>query len=57
MDDKDIQVVPQVIELLWERNPGDQITFKLYRDGEYHTIDIVLGKSKKDPVPISTDPK
>ena len=57
MDDKDIQVVPQVIELLWERNPGDQISFKLYRDGEYHTIDIVLGKSKKDPVPVITDPK
>ena len=57
IDDKDIQVVPQVIELLWERNPGDQISFKLYRDGEYHTIDIVLGKSKKDPVPVITDPK
>ena len=57
IDDKDIQVVPQVIELLWERNPGDQVSFKLYRDSEYHTIDVVLGKSKKDPVPVITDPK
>ena len=55
MDDKDIQVVPQVIELLWERNPGDQISFKVYRNNEYHTIDIVLGTAKKDPIP--TDPK
>ena len=55
MDDKDIQVVPQVIELLWERNPGDQISCKVYRNNEYHTIDIVLGTAKKDPIP--TDPK
>ena len=46
IDDRDIQVVAQVIELLWERNPGDQISFKVYRDYEYHTIDIVLGKAK-----------
>ena len=46
IDDTDIQVVPQVIELLWERNPGDQVSFKVYRDYEYHTIDIVLGKAK-----------
>ena len=57
MDDKDIQVVPQVIELLWERNPGDQISFKVYRNNEYHTIDIVLGTAKKDPIPITTNPK
>ena len=57
MDDKDIQVVPQVIELLWERNPGDQISFKVYRDNEYHTIDMVLGTAKKEPLPIITNPK
>ena len=44
IDDKDIQVVAQVIELLWERNPGDQISFKVYRDYDYHIVDIVLGK-------------
>jgi serine protease Do len=49
MDDKDIQVVPQVIEFLWERNPGDQVSFKIYRDYEYHIIDLVLGTSKKEP--------
>ena len=57
IDDKDIQVVPQVIELLWERNPGDQISFKVYRDNEYHTIDMVLGTAKKEPLPIITNPK
>jgi S1-C subfamily serine protease len=43
IDDKDIEVVPQVIELLWERNPGDQISFNIYRNGEYQIIDVVLG--------------
>ena len=52
IDDRDIQVVPQVIELLWERNPGDQVSFKVYRDYEYHIIDLVLGTSKKEPAVI-----
>ena len=43
IDDNDIQVVAQVIEFLWERNPGDQIIFKVYRNNAYHTFDIVLG--------------
>ena len=43
LDDKDIQVVPQVIELLWQRNPGDQIRFDVYRNGEHQLIDVVLG--------------
>ena len=54
IDDRDIQVVAQVIELLWERNPGDQISFKVYRDYEYHTIDIVLGRAKNQPDPIES---
>lgn len=45
IDDKDIQVVPQVIELLWQRIPGDQIRFNVYRNGAYQTIDLVLGKA------------
>ena len=50
IDDNDIQVVAQVIEFLWERNPGDQISFKVYRDYEYHTIDIVLATAEnKEP--------
>ena len=46
IDDEDIRVVPQVIELLWERNPGDQISFNIYRNGEYQIIDVVLGTFK-----------
>jgi serine protease Do len=49
IDDIDIQVVPQVIEFLWERNPGDQVSFKVYRDYEYHIIDLVLGTAKIPP--------
>ena len=43
IDNNDIQVVPQVIELLWQRNPGDQLAFKIYRNDEYKIIDVVLG--------------
>ena len=42
IDDKDMQLVPDVIELLWERNPGDQISFNVYRKGQYKTINVVL---------------
>jgi serine protease Do len=42
IDDSDIQVMPQVIEFLWTRNPGDQVTFKVYRNGEYKLINVVL---------------
>jgi len=54
IDDKDIQVVPQVIELLWERNPGDQVSFKVYREYEYHIIDVVLGRAENNPpIPVT----
>jgi len=54
IDDTDIQVVPQVIEFLWERNPGDQVSFKIYRDYEYITIDVVLGRAENDPpIPVT----
>ena len=46
IDDEDIQVLPNVIEVLWERNAGDQISIKVYRNGEYKTIDLVLGKAE-----------
>jgi S1-C subfamily serine protease len=53
IDGKDIQVVPQVIELLWQRNPGDQLEFKVYRNNEYKIIDLVLGTIK--PITSGTD--
>ena len=44
IDDTDIQVVPHVIEFLWEKNPGDEVSFTIYRNNEYTIIDVVLGK-------------
>jgi len=43
IDDTDIQVVPHVIEFLWEKNPGDEVSFTIYRNNEYTIIDVVLG--------------
>ena len=43
IDDVEIQVVPHVIELLWQRNPGDQLRFKVYRNNKYEIVDVVLG--------------
>jgi S1-C subfamily serine protease len=55
IDDKDIDMVPDVIELLWDKNPGDMISFKVYRNNEYHTITVVLGTKKEEEVqtPVS----
>ena len=47
IDDQDIQVTPHVIELLWQRMPGDQLSIDVYRNGEFKTIELVLGKQKK----------
>ena len=49
IDGHDIVVMPNVIEMLWKRYPGDTITMKVYRDGEYFLIDIVLGKAESLP--------
>ena len=43
IDSVEIQVIPHVIELLWQRNPGDQVQFKVYRNNEYKIVDVVLG--------------
>ena len=53
IDNEDIQVTAHVIQFLWKRNPGDQIAMKVYRNGEYQTIDVVLGKleSSKSNIP------
>ena len=54
IDDKDIDMVPDVIELLWDKNPGDMISFKVYRNNEYHTITVVLGTKKEEvQTPVS----
>ena len=53
IDNEDIHVVPHVIEILWQRNPGDQLSFKVYRNGEYKIIDVVLTKVEvaEEPLP------
>ena len=53
IDDTDIQVMPQVIEFLWTKNPGDEIIFQMYRNNEIVHIPVVLGTAEdKEPVPI-----
>ena len=39
-----IEVVPNVIEVLWQRNPGDEIIFEIYRDGEIIEVPVILGR-------------
>ena len=56
IDDNKIQTVPNVIELLWTLNPGDLISFKVYRGNEYQTIAVVLGTNKKEPAPEPITP-
>ena len=51
IDDTEIHVMPQVIEFLWDKNPGDQIIFKIYRNDETVYIPVVLGKMKEPEEP------
>jgi hypothetical protein len=45
--------MPQVIEFLWTKNPGDEIIFQMYRNNEIVHIPVVLGTAEdKEPVPI-----
>ena len=56
MDGIDIQVMPQVIEFLWTKNPGDKIVFKVYRRNSKEKIvdvPVVLGTLEEDePIPV-----
>jgi S1-C subfamily serine protease len=53
IDGTDIQVMPQVIEFLWTKNPGDKIVFKVYRNNKTINVPVVLGlMEEKEPVPI-----
>jgi S1-C subfamily serine protease len=56
IDGIDIQVMPQVIEFLWTKNPGDTIVFKVYRRNSKEKIvdvPVVLGTLVEDePTPI-----
>ena len=57
IDGTDIQVLPQVIEFLWTKNPGDEIVFKIYRkNGKEKFVDVpvILGTlKKKEPIPLT----
>ena len=49
IDGEKIYVVPHVIETLWMKNPGEQVSFEIYRNNEYLTIEVVLGTAP--PIP------
>lgn len=43
IDDQDIYDVDDVVEAMSNRQPGDEVLFTLYRDGEVHMIVVTLG--------------
>ena len=57
IDGTDIQVLPQVIEFLWTKNPGDEIVFKIYRKNgkeKFVNVPVILGTlKKKEPIPLT----
>ena len=56
IDEAEIQVMPQVIEFLWTKNPGDEVVFKVYRINAREKIvhvPVVLGTLiEKEPEQI-----
>ena len=45
IDDVYTAVTEQVIQILWNHSPGDELKFKIYRDGEYIELNLILGMS------------
>ncbi|MBR19487.1 MAG: hypothetical protein CMA64_05010 [Euryarchaeota archaeon] len=45
VDGQEVSVTPEVIEVLWEKMPGDELEIEIYRDGEFLTITIVLDQA------------
>ncbi len=46
MDNTKIRVVPDVIEVLWGKNPGDSVDFLVLRDLEYVSLSVILGRAE-----------
>jgi len=44
MDNTTIKVVPDVIEILWLKMPGDSVDFLVLRDMEYVSLSVILGR-------------
>ena len=44
MDNTPIRVVPDVIEILWLKMPGDSVDFLVLRDMEYVSLSVILGR-------------
>jgi S1-C subfamily serine protease len=44
MDNAPIKVVPDVIEVLWSKMPGDSVDFVVYRNYEYISLSVILGR-------------
>lgn len=46
-DGKDITTADELISILEKKKPGDTVPVKLYRDGEYMTLDAVLSEASE----------
>ena len=44
VDGKPVYVTNEVIRVLWDKLPGEALNLEIYRDGEYITIDVILGQ-------------
>lgn len=45
VDGKPVVFSADIIEMLWQKNPGDEMTFKFIRNSELMTITLTLGES------------
>jgi S1-C subfamily serine protease len=48
-DGTELRTQAQLLELIAERNPGDTMTLRIYRDGEQQTVDVELGRRPTSP--------
>ena len=46
LDGQKVYVVHDMIRHLWSKDPGDTLSMLIYRNGSYHTIDVILDQGK-----------
>ena len=45
VDGQEVSVTPEVIEILWDKMPGDELEIEIFRNGQFLTITIVLDQA------------
>jgi S1-C subfamily serine protease len=57
IDDQPVDSADDVINVVNERQPGDEVTLEVVRDGEHTDVDVTLGKRPANPQSSTPSPE